>query len=51
MIANSQYVKLVSGHGWQFDGRNRARSDDYYRFYKSIGNFEHSDFIGSILFI
>ena len=44
---NSQNVKLVSGHGWQFDGRNGTRSDAYYRFYKSIGNFEHSDFIGS----
>ena len=44
---HSQYVKLVSGHGWQFDGKNGTRSDDYYRFYKSIGNFEHSNYIGS----
>jgi len=40
-------VKLVSGHGWQFDGENGTKSDDYYRFYKSVGNFEHSTNFGS----
>jgi hypothetical protein len=46
--SSTNRLKLVSGHGWNFDGENGTRADVYKsRFRNGIYNNEHQEWFGS----